>query len=376
MPNIVILGSTGSIGTQTLDVIRRLPGFKVLGLSAGSNYQLLREQIAEFKPKFASIASPESAKALREEFSIPVFSDLEGLEEMAADPDCDTVVVSVVGAVGLMPTLRALEAGKRVALANKETLVAGGHLVMQYRDQIIPVDSEHSAVWSLFSGRRKNDIAKIILTASGGPFRSYAGSLADVTVEQALAHPRWNMGGKISIDSATMMNKGLEVIEAHWLFDFPYEAIHVVVHPESIVHSLIRQKDGSLLAQLGTTDMRLPIQYALTHPTIQTSPVEPLNLEVLGQLSFSAVDHERFPSLALAYEAGQAGGAKPIALNAANEEAVRAFLEGKISFAQIPEVVRTVMEEFTGKSLPALEEIIAIDSAARARAKACMGQRG
>ena len=376
MPNVVILGSTGSIGTQTLDVIRTLPDFKVLGLAAGSNHELLRKQLAEFRPEFASILQPEQAQALAQEFSLPVYSDPEALEEMVTHPRCDVVVVAVVGAAGLKPALAALKAGKRVALANKETLVIGGHLVMEYREQIVPIDSEHSALWQLFSGRSREDIAEIILTASGGPFREYAGDLSRVTVEQALAHPRWNMGGKISIDSATMMNKGLEVIEAHWLFDFPYEAIHVVVHPESIVHSLIRQKDGSLLAQLGTTDMRLPIQYALTHPSIQTSPVEPLNLEVLGQLSFSAVDHERFPSLALAYEAGQAGGAKPIALNAANEEAVRAFLEGKISFAQIPEVVRTVMEEFTGKSLPALEEIIAIDSAARARAKACMGQRG
>ena len=376
MPNIVILGSTGSIGTQTLDVIRRLPGFKVLGLSAGSNYQLLREQIAEFKPKFASIASPESAKALREEFSIPVFSDLEGLEEMAADPDCDTVVVSVVGAVGLMPTLRALEAGKRVALANKETLVAGGHLVMQYRDQIIPVDSEHSAVWSLFSGRRKNDIAKIILTASGGPFRSYAGSLADVTVEQALDHPRWNMGGKISIDSATLMNKGLEVIEAHWLFDFPYSNIEVVVHPESIVHSMIQLNDGTILAHLGATDMRLPIQYALTYPEVLPPPVEPLDLVQAGTLSFEAVDWERFPSLRLAYEAGEAGGAKPIALNAANEEAVAAFLAGKIKFTQIAQIVAEVVETFEGKSFPTLEQILAIDHEARLRARALMEQRG
>ena len=264
MPNVVILGSTGSIGTQTLDVLRHLPSFKVLGLSAGSNYELLRKQIGEFRPKFASVSRSEHARALTEEFSIPVFSGPDSLEELVTDPACDLVVVSLVGAVGLKPTLRALEAGKRVALANKETLVAGGHLVMKYRDQIIPIDSEHSALWNLFSGRRREDIAKIILTASGGPFRTYDGSLAEVTVEQALAHPNWAMGGKISIDSATLMNKGLEVIEAHWLFDFPYDKIDVIVHPESIIHSMIQLKDGTLLAHMGTADMRLPIQYALT----------------------------------------------------------------------------------------------------------------
>lgn len=376
MPNIVILGSTGSIGTQTLDVIRRRPEFTVYGLSAGSNYALLREQIAEFRPKFASIADSQQAKALRDEFSIPVFSDTESLEAMATDPGCDLVVVSLVGAVGLKPTLRALEAGKRVALANKETLVAGGHLVMKYREQIIPIDSEHSALWNLFSGRNRTDIAKIILTASGGPFRAYQGSLEQVTVKQALAHPRWDMGGKISIDSATLMNKGLEVIEAHWLFDFPYDAIDVVVHPESIVHSLVQLNDGTLLAHLGTADMRLPIQYALTYPDCFESPVEPLDLVKTGTLSFQAVDWERFPSLRLAYEAGEAGGEKPIALNAANEEAVAAFLAGRIKFTDIPQIVGAVLETFQGKSFLALEQILAIDEEARLRSRALLDQRG
>ncbi|NLL43441.1 MAG: 1-deoxy-D-xylulose-5-phosphate reductoisomerase [Firmicutes bacterium] len=376
MPNLVILGSTGSIGTQTLDVIRHMPEFKVLGLSAGSNYELLRKQIAEFKPKFACIASCAHAKALREEFSIPVFSGLASMEEMAADPACDLVVVSLVGAMGLQPTLRALEAGKRVALANKETLVAGGHLVMKYREQIVPIDSEHSALWSLFSGRSRDKTEKIILTASGGPFRAYKGSLDEVTVEQALAHPNWNMGGKISIDSATLMNKGLEVIEAHWLFDFSYSAIEVVVHPESIVHSMIQLKDGTILAQLGTADMRLPIQYALTYPEVGPSPVQPLDLVKTGTLSFEAVDWERFPSLRLAYEAGEAGGEKPIALNAANEEAVAGFLAGKLKFTEIPQIVAEVLETFQGKSFPALEQILAIDQEARLKARALLEQRG
>ncbi|NMB20511.1 MAG: 1-deoxy-D-xylulose-5-phosphate reductoisomerase [Firmicutes bacterium] len=376
MTSVVILGSTGSIGTQTLDVFRHHTGFTVHGLSAGSNYDLLRKQIAEFRPKFASIANKEHAKALQEEFSIPVSSDPEFLGEMVTDPACDLVVVSVVGSVGLKPTLLALEAGKRVALANKETLVAGGHLVMQYRDQIIPIDSEHSALWNLIEARDRDDLAKIILTASGGPFRNYKGSLAEVSVEQALKHPRWDMGGKISIDSATLMNKGLEVIEAHWLFDFPYSHIDVVVHPESIVHSLVQLKDGTQLAHLGTTDMRLPIQYALTYPEIWPSPVEPLDLVKTGSLTFEAVDWERFPSLRLAYEAGEAGGEKPIALNAANEEAVAAFLCGRLNFAVIPEIVESVMETFRGKSFPTLEQILAVDHEARMRARALVDKRG
>ncbi len=376
MTSVVILGSTGSIGTQTLDVFRHHTGFTVHGLSAGSNYDLLRKQIAEFRPKFASIANKEHAKALQEEFSIPVSSVPEFLGEMVTDPACDLVVVSVVGSVGLKPTLLALEAGKRVALANKETLVAGGHLVMQYRDQIIPIDSEHSALWNLIEARDRDDLAKIILTASGGPFRNYKGSLAEVSVEQALKHPRWDMGGKISIDSATLMNKGLEVIEAHWLFDFPYSHIDVVVHPESIVHSLVQLKDGTQLAHLGTTDMRLPIQYALTYPEIWPSPVEPLDLVKTGSLTFEAVDWERFPSLRLAYEAGEAGGEKPIALNAANEEAVSAFLCGRLNFAVIPEIVESVMETFRGKSFPTLEQILAVDHEARMRARALVDKRG
>lgn len=373
MSNVVILGSTGSIGTQTLEVLRHLPGFQVLGLSAGSNDRLLQEQIAEFKPKYAHIADPKKAKSLRDKFAIPVHSDAESILEMVTDPACDVVVVSVVGSVGLEPTLAALEAGKRVAIANKETLVAGGHLVMKYQSQIIPIDSEHSALWQLFSGRDRKTIDRIILTASGGPFRNYQGSFEDVTIEQALAHPRWDMGGKISIDSATLMNKGLEVIEAHWLFNFPYTHIDVVVHPESIIHSMIQLTDGSLLAQLGTTDMRLPIQYALTYPNVVKSPVPTLNLVELGSLTFEAVDHERFPSLNLAYQAGQSGGEMPIALNAANEEAVAAFLAGNLRFSQIPKIVAEVMETFNSKSFPSLEQILQTDTEARHRAKELIG---
>lgn len=369
MPNVVILGSTGSIGTQTLDVINYLPGYSVLGLSAGSNAQLLRKQIAEYKPKMAALLDQKKAAGLREEFSIPVYSSEEGLCELATHPDCDIVVVAVVGAAGLKPTLAALQAGKRVALANKETLVAGGHLVMKYNSQIIPIDSEHSALWHCFYGRDKKQVSRIVLTASGGPFRNYSGSLDSVSIDEALNHPRWDMGGKISIDSATMMNKGLEVIEAHWLFGFPYNRIDVVVHPESIVHSMIQLNDGSLIAQLGTTDMRLPIQYALTYPEIMPSPVKALDLTEVGALTFEKVDMDRFPSLRLAYEAGEAGGDMPIALNAANEIAVQAFLDGRIKFTQIPQLVEEVMHEFTGKSFPSLEQILEVDADARRRAQ-------
>lgn len=368
MSNVVVLGSTGSIGTQTLEVIKYLPGLKILGLAAGSNYKLLRRQIAEFKPAMASIKEPGQARALRHEFSIPVYSDPESLCAMAADPRADLVVNALVGAQGLKPTLAALEAGKKVALANKETLVAGGHLVMKYRDRIVPIDSEHSALWQCFQGRDRKQISQIVLTASGGPLRTFRGSLQEVSVEQALAHPRWEMGKKISIDSATLMNKGLEVIEAHWLFNFPYSHIKVVVHPESIVHSLIRLNDGSLLAHLGITDMRLPIQAALTHPDLVSSPLQGLDLSELGSLSFEAVDSKRFPALELAYRAGRHGGEQPVALNAANEVAVETFLAGKLNFKEIPRLVEEVMEGFQGKSLPDLEQIIAIDAEARLRA--------
>ncbi|HHY10961.1 MAG TPA: 1-deoxy-D-xylulose-5-phosphate reductoisomerase [Firmicutes bacterium] len=374
MPNIVILGSTGSIGTQTLDVLRHLPDFKVLGLAAGSNVKLLRRQIKEFKPRAAYIEDSQHAAALEEEFKIPVYSEPQKMCALAQDPACDIVVTALVGIRGLKPTLAALEAGKRVALANKETLVAAGHLVMAYKEQIIPIDSEHNALWHCFYGRQKKQVDKIILTASGGPFRNYRGSLAAVTVQQALAHPRWDMGAKISIDSATLMNKGLEVIEAHWLFGFPYDKIEVVVHPESIVHSLIQQKDGSLLALLGPADMRLPIQYALTYPKVLPSPVEPLDLVEVGSLSFEAVDFNRFPSLKLAYEAGRSGGEQPAALNAANEEAVAAFLAGELRFPEIPKVVAKVVEGFSGKSFPDLEQILAIDAEARLRSRKWIGK--
>ncbi len=369
MPNVVILGSTGSIGTQTLQVMEHLSDLNVLALSAGKNTELLKKQIAAYRPKRAAVLEEKAAREIEEEVNIPVGYGSEGMCELATLPEADIVVVAVVGAAGVRPTLAALKAGKRVALANKETLVIAGHLIQDYLSQIIPIDSEHSALWHCFYGRQREHVDKIVLTASGGPFRDYSGSLEDVSAEAALNHPNWDMGGKISIDSATLMNKGLEVIEAHWLFDFPYDKIDVVVHPQSIVHSLIRLKDGSYIAQLGPTDMRIPIQYALTCPEILEAPVEPLDLVQAGTLTFEAVDHKRFPCLELAYAAGKAGGELPAALNAANEVAVEMFLAGRIGFMDIPRLVEDVMGRFTGKSFLSLEQILEVDGCARQLAR-------
>lgn len=365
MPNVVILGSTGSIGTQTLQVLEHLPGYKVLALAAGRNATLLQAQIQRFQPVRAAMAEKEAAAELEKGCGIPVGYGEEALVELAALPEADVVVVALVGAAGVRPTLAALEAGKRVALANKETLVIAGHLVEKYLHQIIPIDSEHSALWQCFYGRDREHVDSIVLTASGGPFRAYSGSLEDVTIAEALNHPRWKMGGKISIDSATLMNKGLEVMEAHWLFGFPYDRIEVVIHPESIVHSLIRLKDGSYIAQLGPTDMRIPIQYALTYPEVVPSPVKPLDLVEVGKLTFEKVDRERFPCLDLAYQAGKAGGELPVALNVANEVAVEMFLAGRINFTDIPRMVEEVLQSFTGHAFLSLERILDVDSRAR-----------
>jgi len=376
MPKIAILGSTGSIGTQTLQVIDLLPDYEVVALAAGSNSALLEEQIERYRPRIAALRSPEEADRLQQIVDIPVLSGETGLCELAALEDVDLVVVSVVGFAGLRPTLTALNAGKRVALANKESLVAGGHLVMEYATQVIPIDSEHNALWQCLDGKNKQDVTKLILTASGGPFRSYQGSLAEVTVAQALNHPRWNMGGKISIDSATLMNKGLEVIEAHWLFDYSYNDIEVIVHPESAIHSMVRFADSTVLAQLAVTDMRIPIQYALTYPKVYPVSHTHLDLVSLGSLTFEEPNMERFPCLPLAYEAGRSGGAMPIVLNAANEIAVRHFLDGHISFADIPVSIREILSSFSpGGQRPTLEEILEIDLEARIRTQEWLKKR-
>ncbi len=379
MKRIVILGSTGSIGRQTLDVVRSLPGkFKVVGLGAGHNWRLLAGQIREFRPLAAAVSGETELTSLKDELAsdkIPeLYQGREGLETLASLPEADLVVVAVTGAAGIYPTIAAISAGKDIALANKETLVAAGHLVMElsarHKTGILPVDSEHSAVWQCLYGRGLDQVEKIILTASGGPFRQLGlKELERVSADRALRHPNWNMGNKVTIDSATLMNKGLEVIEAKWLFGVNYSKIEVVVHPQSIIHSAVEFLDGSVIAQLGLPDMRLPIQYALTYPERMPGAVPRLNFTDLQGLTFEPPDLEKFPSLRLAYEAGRAGGTMPAVLNAANEVAVESFLGGTLSFRNIPFIVESVMEKHEHVNRPDLAEIMAADNWARELAK-------
>lgn len=358
MKRVVVLGSTGSIGTQTLAVIEQFAGrFEVVGLSAGQNVPLLVEQIQRFGPRAVVVSSEEKAGAVRQclsqwgggEAQWPEIGVGEaGLVDLAMHPDADAVVVGLVGYVGLLPTLKALAAGKQVLTANKETLVVAGHLVEPYLDQIVPLDSEHSAVFQCLksSHRPRHEVHKVYLTASGGPFRSYTKEqLAHVTVEQALCHPNWSMGHKVTIDSATMMNKGLEIMEAATLFKLPLEKIDVVVHPQSIVHSAVAFVDGSVVAQMGQPDMRVPLQYGLTYPERWETPFESVHLDLsrLGSLVFEPADPDRFPCLQLARWAAQVGGTMPVVLNAADEMAVRAFLAGCIPFTDIPRQIERLM---------------------------------
>ncbi len=375
MKKIVVLGSTGSIGRQTLEIIRCFPEkFKLSGLGAGRNWRLLAEQIKEFRPSTAAMAEEHELLELKNSLDPSQCSDLawgrKGMEDLARLPEADLVVVAITGAAGIYPTLAAINAGKDVALANKETLVAAGQLVMNLAAQkntlILPVDSEHSAVWQCLNGREPDLIEKIILTASGGPFRQLGKEqLESVTVDMALHHPNWVMGSKITIDSATLMNKGLEVIEAKWLFGVNYSHIEVIVHPQSIVHSAVEFRDGSVLAQMGVPDMRLPIQYALTYPNRLAGPVSRLKWTDLKGLTFEEPDLVRFPALGLAFEAGKAGGTMPAVLNAANEVAVELFLKGKISFTGIPVLVGGVMEQHKIINNPGLAEIMEADRWAR-----------
>ncbi|HCG98836.1 MAG: 1-deoxy-D-xylulose-5-phosphate reductoisomerase [Candidatus Aquicultor primus] len=352
MKNIVILGSSGSIGLQTIDIVKRYPEhFNVVGLSVHRNTDVLEAQIGEFRPKVVVVADEESAKSLKGKDlgDVEVMAGIAGLEELAAYPGADIVLNALVGSVGLRPTIATLKAGKVLALANKESMVAGGAIVNRTREEtdavILPVDSEHNALFQCIVGESEDEIEKLILTASGGPFRGRTREeLGKVTVEEALAHPRWVMGPKITIDSATLMNKGLEVIEAHWLFRIPYERIEVVVHPQSIIHSMVEYTDGSIKAHLGRTDMRIPIQYTLSYPERLPSPVPPLSFIDVAQLTFEAPDYENFPCLKFAFEAAKAGGTYPAALNAANEEAVDAFLNKRIGYLDIPRVIRGVLD--------------------------------
>lgn len=374
MKKLVILGSTGSIGRQTLEVVRSLPGmFEVVGLGAGRNWRLLADQIRVFTPRAVTMEGAAELQLLEEELSLgqkpELFYGCNGLETLASIPEADLVVVAVTGAAGIYPTLAALRAGKDVALANKETLVAAGHIVMSLAQEkqavVLPVDSEHSAIWQCLDCS-PGQVDRVILTASGGPFRSLSGDELDrVTVEMALRHPNWSMGHKITIDSATLMNKGLEAIEARWLFDLNYSQIDVVIHPQSIIHSAVEYQDGSIIAQLGLPDMRLPIQYALTYPQRVRGSIPRLKLTDLQGLTFERPDQQRFPSLSLAFEAGRAGGTMPAVLNAANEVAVDSFLRGRLTFKGIPLLVSAVMEKHTVTVNPGLDEIMEADQWAR-----------
>ncbi|MGM1045251.1 MAG: 1-deoxy-D-xylulose-5-phosphate reductoisomerase [Bacillota bacterium] len=373
MKKISVLGSTGSIGTQTLDVVSKYRDqFQIEGLAAGSNVDLLIQQCKEFKPKKISVATKELAERIRPFLpeGTQLFFGREGLIEVAAGTDADIVVTAVVGSMGLPSTLAAIEAGKTIGLANKETLVTAGHLVTALAQakgvDLIPIDSEHSAIFQCLNGERRQDVEFITITASGGSFRDLnREQLKNVTVEDALKHPNWSMGAKITIDSATMVNKGLEVIEAHWLFGLPYEQIQVLLHPESIIHSFVQYRDSSIIAQLGNPDMRVPIQYALTYPERWPSPSPTLSLAEAGKLQFREMDFERFPCLRLAYECGKMGGTATTVFNAANEMAVARFLRKEISFLQIEAIIEKVLNEHQNTPEPALELIEESDKLAR-----------
>ncbi|MCR8848676.1 1-deoxy-D-xylulose-5-phosphate reductoisomerase [Rossellomorea sp. SC111] len=369
MKKISLMGATGSIGTQTLDVIREHPEeFRLTAMSVGKNIEEARNMITEFNPRLVSVQCKEDAETLSREFpsSVKVLHGEEGLVEVACHQDADILVNAVLGSVGLYPTLQAIEAGKTIAIANKETLVTAGHLVMEAAKSngtsLLPVDSEHSAIFQALQGEREKNIEKLIITASGGSFRDRTREeLIGVTVHEALNHPNWSMGAKITIDSASMMNKGLEVIEAHWLFDIPYDQIDVVQHRESIIHSMIQFHDSSVMAQLGTPDMRVPIQYALTYPDRLQRPGKRLDLVEIGKLHFEKMDLNRFRCLAFAYEAGRIGGSMTTVLNAANEASVALFLDNKISFLDIETYIEKAMNAHQVIHRPDLETIHEID---------------
>jgi 1-deoxy-D-xylulose-5-phosphate reductoisomerase len=363
---ILIVGSTGSIGTQALDVVERSGELEVAGLAAASSWELMLEQAARFGVERLALADPDAAARAGEHAR--VLSGPEGLVELIVETECDLVLNALVGSAGLGPTVAALGEGIDLALANKESLVVGGELVTALAEatgaQLIPVDSEHSALFQLLAGERPGTVDRLVLTASGGPFRGRT-DLEGVTVEEALAHPTWRMGGKITVDSATLMNKGLELIEAHHLFGVPYEAIDVVVHPQSIVHALVHLNDGASLAHLGYPDMRVPISYALHHPERADVPVRALDLVELGELTFEAPDEATFGCLRLAREAAHAGGTAPCVLNAANEVAVHAFLRGELSFTGIARVIESTLGELPARPVRHFSDLYEADGEAR-----------
>lgn len=369
MRKIGILGSTGSIGTQTLQIVRDNQDLEVCALAAGSNAELLEAQIREFRPEIACLWENTKAEELRErvrDLPVKIVSGMEGMLEIAALPEMEVLVTAVVGMIGIRPTIAAIEAGKDIALANKETLVTAGHIIMPLARKmgvsILPVDSEHSAIFQCLNGEQKRQVDKILLTASGGPFRGRTREeLEHVTLEDALKHPNWAMGRKITIDSATLVNKGLEVMEAKWLFDVDFDDIEVVVQPQSIIHSMVQFEDGAVMAQLGTPDMRLPIQYALYYPDRRPLSGERLHFADLKSITFEAPDLSVFRGLALAYEAGRRGGSAPTAYNAANEKAVALFLERKIRFLDIWDMIDFCVREHRFVEQPSLEEILAVE---------------
>ncbi|CEP39200.1 1-deoxy-D-xylulose-5-phosphate reductoisomerase [Paraclostridium sordellii] len=382
MKKISILGSTGSIGTQTLDVVRKnRDKFEVVAISANSSINLLLEQIKEFKPKYVAVYNENRAKQLKEiiprDIKIEVLSGMDGLVTISSLDEIDVLLTAIVGMIGLVPTLEAIKKGKTIALANKETLVTAGQLVMEEARKrnvdILPVDSEHSAIFQCLNGENKKEIDSIILTASGGPFRGKTKEeLLNVTKNEALKHPNWSMGRKISIDSSTLMNKGLEVIEAKWLFDVDSEKIDVVVHPQSIIHSMVQFVDSSIIAQMGCPDMKLPIQYALTYPNRLLNDFERLDFSKLNALTFEKPDLETFPCLQLAYESLKSGGTYSAVLNAANEVLVNEFLEDKIKFYDIPYYIEKTLEAHDSIKKPTLEEILQIDKWSRDFVKKCI----
>jgi 1-deoxy-D-xylulose-5-phosphate reductoisomerase len=387
MRTVSILGSTGSIGCNTLKVIEHLGDMRVVAMAAGRNMSKFAEQIARFRPDIVSCETQECAETLERELhglnaeKPRIELSLAGLVEVATHPDAEIVVSATVGAVGFVPTLKAIEAGKRIALANKETLVMAGELMTAAAErsgaEILPVDSEHNAIHQCLRGETPREVKRLVLTASGGPFRcSSKAEIENATREEALAHPNWTMGDKITIDSATLMNKGLEVIEAKWLFGFDADQISVVVHPQSVVHSMVEMVDGSVIAQMGVTDMRHAIQYALTFPERRENCMPPLDLTGLGEMTFEQPDTDRFPCLALAYRAIQGGGTTPAVLNAANETSVRAFLDGKIKLSDIARINEQVMRAHVASPAASIEAILNADNWARSQADAMLSQVG
>jgi len=382
MKKISILGSTGSIGTQTLDVVRQHPKeFKVLGLAAFNETEKMLEQIKEFKPEKVCLFEEKAAEELRKKTGIEVVFGIKGLEEIAVIEEVEQTIVSVVGAIGIQPTMKAIKKGKNIALANKETLVSAGEPIMKEAKKkgitLMPIDSEHSAIFQCLNGEERDKVSKVIITCSGGPFRGKKISeVYNASPEQALGHPTWSMGAKITIDSSTLMNKGLEVIEAKWLYDLNFEEIEVVVHPQSLIHSMVEFVDGSIMAQVGTHDMRTPIQYALTYPKRLSNDFPRLDFFKNNNLTFEKPDFENFPCLGFAFEAGKKQGTLAAAMNAANEIAVHAFLNKKIKYGQIPEIIKQAMDSHKNKLNPSVETVLEEDKKARKTAEKIIEELG